>query len=158
MRRLLVICLGLSLWLSPAVAQERLELVALTLDFTSGQKSISLRTDAQGGVFGRIDGRWQQLGRVDSQARFRWGEQSIALDAQGTFLLNEEATPLRLEGEATVCLQDLPVYRVEALTWHELAPVAHAFGVPITQVRFSGPIRGDRLAAFLMAVYLLAPD
>lgn len=68
---------------------------------------------------------------------------------------NEEATPIRLDENATVSVDGLEVFRVQASNLIEIEPIGHALPRSISSVRIEASPGGDRLAAYLIAIYLL---
>jgi hypothetical protein len=155
----------LALWFlllhcSLALAQGGLTIMPVTVTVSSGQRTVGLRTDARGTLSVRIDGQWQVVGAVDARGSLsnRSGDQVLELDGEGSLVTGGDTTPLRLDDNATLSLSGLDVLRVQSSTLIEIEPIAHALPCSITGVRIESPPGGDKLAAYLVAVYVLLLD
>ena len=156
MRRLFLL-LALLAVSSPALAQSPLAIVPVKVTVTSGQESVVLRTDARGQLTISAEGRTVDVGRIAPDGSFtaQTDGQTLALDEQGYFVHNDDTSPIRLDDNATVSIDSLDVFRVQTSNLVEIEPIEHALPRAISSVRIEVSPGGDRLAAYLIAIYLL---
>lgn len=142
--------------ISPVSAQS-LPLAAVEVTIVSGQQTTKLRTDAQGRLFITVGGPWKEVGRIDSSGTLVTapGNPSLELDSEGSFVADGDITPLRLDDNATVSMSGLDIFRVQTLSFVAMEPIAQALGRDIHSVRITGSTAGDKLAAYLVVLYVL---
>ena len=155
--RCLLLLLTLLAVSMPALAQSPLAIVPVKVTIITGQQSVVLRTDPRGQLTISAKGRTVEVGRIAPDGSFaaQTDGQTLALDEQGYFVHNEDTTPIRLDDNATVSVDGLDVFRVQSSNLIEVEPIAHALPRTISSVRIEASPGGDRLAAYLIAIYLL---
>jgi hypothetical protein len=129
----------------------------LTVTIESGQRTVVLRTDGEGRLFASNGGAFQAVAIISPEGSLYTQPDSpaLALDSQGYLLTDGDLTPLRLDDRATLSLNGLEIYRVQGATLIQIEPIEHALHKPIRNVRIQGPVAADKLAAYLIATYLL---
>lgn len=148
----LLLCCGTS-----TLAQGGLSIVPVTVTISSGQQTVGLRTNADGHLFVNTGGEWKAVGILSPEGELytRPEAPSLELDNEGYFVSDGDTTPLRLEDSGTVSMDRLEIFRVQTSTLVEIEPIGHAVHRNITGVRIQAPPGGDKLAAYLIAVYIL---
>lgn len=156
MKRLFLL-LALLAATAPAFAQTPLGIVPVKVSITTGQESVVIRTDDRGQIAISAKGRTVDVGRIAPDGSFtaQTDGQTLTLDEQGYFVHNEDTTPIRLDDNATVSVDGLDVFRVQSSNLIEIEPIDHALPRAIGSVRIEASPGGDRLAAYLIAIYLL---
>ena len=151
--RHLLLCL---LWLcTPALAQGGLTLVPVTITVISGQQTVGIRSDAQGVISVNLEGRWQEVGTIDAQGVFKSNAPTLELDEEGYFVSDGDTTPLRLDDSATLSMSGTDVFRIQSSNLIEIEPMQHALQGNISSLRVEAAPGGDKLAAYMVAIYLL---
>lgn len=148
----LLLCFG-----SATLAQGGLGIMPVTVTVSAGQRTVVLRTNAEGHVLVKTGSEWKAIGILSPEGSLytRPEAPTLELDSEGFFVWNGDTTPLRLEDSATVSMNRLEIFRVQGSSLIEIEPIAHALPGNISAVRVQAPPGGDKLAAYLIVVYLL---
>ena len=152
--RTLVILLLLAL---PTLAQSPLKLGDVIVTVGSGQQTVTLRCDARGMVGLKEGQRWRLLGTLSSEGELAAspGITNLSLGQDNQFESGGDFTPIRLDERAVVSTEQVEVFQVRSGVYTEMLPTQQAHGRAISGVRIEGEPGTDRLAAYLIVVYLL---
>lgn len=152
--RTLIILLLLAL---PTLAQSPLKLGDVIVTVGSGQQTATLRCDARGMVGLKEGQRWRLLGTLSPEGELAAspGIRSLSLGQDNQFESGGDFTPIRLDERAVVSTEQVEVFQVRSGVFTQMLPTEQALGRAISGVRIEGEPGTDRLAAYLIVVYLL---
>ncbi len=152
--RTLIIFLLLAL---PTLAQSPLKLGDVIVTVGSGQQTVTLRCDARGMVGLKEGQRWRLVGTLTSAGELTTGQgvPNLSLGEENQFESGGDFTPIRLDDRAVVSTEQVEVFQVRSGVYTEMLPTQQAIGRAISGVRIEGEPGTDRLAAYLIVVYLL---
>ena len=151
--RTLIILLLLAL---PTLAQSPLKLGDVIVTVGSGQQTVTLRCDARGMVGLKEGQRWRLVGTLNSAGELTGqGVSNLSLGEDNQFESGGDFTPIRLDDRAVVSTEQVEVFQVRSGVFTEMLPTQQAIGRAISGVRIEGEPGTDRLAAYLIVVYLL---
>lgn len=155
--RLLVLLIALLVSVAPVLAQPQIHLGPVIVSITSGQQSVVLRCDERGLVGLKEGQRWRLIGQLDSSGTLSTGQgvPNLALGEEGGFESGGDFTPLKLDDQAMVSMNDVEVFQVQGSNFRQIMPAEQAIGRALSSVRIEGAPGTDQLAAYLIVTYLL---
>lgn len=147
----------LVLLVTPALAQGPIHLGPVIVTITSGQQTVSLRCDERGYVGLKEGERWKLVGTLDEAGTLTTtqGVPSLSLGEKEHFEQGGDFTPIRLDDRAVVSMNEVEVFAVRGGSFTQMMPAEQAIGRALSRVHIQATPGTDRLAAYLIVIYLL---